>query len=77
MVFSNEHIKKLNKLYKQLNDLKEGKKVLERAMHNCFYHKDQYNNLFLKLNDLNKKIKEVKQEIIKEKKDYEKSRKSV
>ena len=74
MVYLSEKQKRINELYLKLNDLKEGKKVLERAMHNCFYHKDHYNNLFLKLNNLNDKIKETQKEIIKEKKRDEKSR---
>lgn len=74
MIFLNEHKKKINELYNQLQDLKEGRKVLERAMHHNFYNKTIYNKLFEKLTLQNEKIKQIQKEITKEKEDYEKSR---
>ena len=76
MVFMSEKDKKLNELYSKLNDLKEGKRILENAMHHNFYNKEIYNSLFLKLNKINQKIKEVKAELVKEK-NCEKSRKNI
>ena len=74
MIFLDEHKKKINQLYKELGDLKEGKRVLERAMHHSFYNRTNYDRLFLKLNKLNEKIKATKEAITKEKENYEKSR---
>jgi len=76
MIFMTEKDQKLNELYSKLNDLKEGKRILENAMHHNFYNKEIYNSLFLKLNKINQKIKEVKAELVKEK-NCEKSRKNI
>ena len=73
MIFLDEHKIKINELYNQLEDLKEGKKVLERAMHHSFYNREIYDRLFLKLDKLNEKIRVTKEELAKEK-EYEKSR---
>lgn len=77
MIVTNEKRKKIDELYAQLQDLKEGKKVLENAMHRCFYNKDQYHNLFAKLEKQIQKINVVKKELAKEKLNYEKSRKNI
>lgn len=74
MIFLNEHKTKINQLYDELENLKEGKKILERAMHNNFYNRTNYDRLFQKLNKLNEKIKLTKEELAKEKREYEKSR---
>ena len=68
MILLSEKQKKINELYKQLEDLKEGKKILERAMHYNFYNREIYDKLFLKLNKLNDKIRATKEELAKEKK---------
>ena len=77
MVFLTKENAKINQLYSELQDLYKGKKILENAMHKSFYNREIYNQLFLKLNKLNAKIKEKKIELKKEKETYEKSRKSV
>lgn len=63
MIFMSEKQKKINDLYTQLRDLKEGKKVLENAMHNNYYNKDVYSGLYEKLKKLMMKINYVKAEI--------------
>lgn len=73
MMFVNEEQMKINSLYAKLQDLKECKKVLERAMHNNYYNRAVYDQLFVKLKKINSEIKILKQVIIKEKKKYEKS----
>lgn len=73
MIFVNEEQMKINSLYAKLQDLKECKKVLERAMHNNYYNRPVYDKLFAKLKNINAEIKLLKQLIIKEKKKYEKS----
>ena len=77
MIFINEHARKIDELYRKLQELRQGKRILESAMHNCFYNKTVYNRLFDKLDIQNQKIKEVKKELAKEKRDYEKSRKDI
>lgn len=73
MMFVSEEQMKINSLYAKLQDLKECKKVLERAMHNNYYNRPVYDKLFAKLKNINIQIKELKMEIIKEKKENEKS----
>ena len=77
MIFLNEHKTKINALYKELEDLKEGKRILEKAMNNNFYNRTIYDRLFIKLNKVNDKIKATKEELEKEKKEDEKSRQSI
>lgn len=77
MIFLNEHQKKLNELYDQLSDLKEGKKIIENTMHSNFYNRGAYQHLFDKLLVINEKIKQTKIEIQKERKLDEKSRKNI
>lgn len=77
MIFLNEHEKKIKELYAKLSDLKQGKKVLENAMHRAFYNKPVHQRLFEKLNKLNETIKQTKEELEREKREYEKSRKNL
>lgn len=64
----NEHDKKLNEIYTRLNDLKEGKRLIENLMHKNFYNRVEYARLFEKVKKINAKIKETKEELEKEKK---------
>lgn len=77
MIFLNEHEKRIKELYSKLSDLKQGKKVLENAMHRAFYNKPVHQRLFEKLNKLNETIKQTKEELEREKREYEKSRKNL
>ena len=74
MIFQNEKQKKINDLYKQLYDLKLGKKVLKNAIDNNFYNRVNRDKLFIKMDRMNFKIKMVKKQIAKEKREYEKSK---
>ena len=74
MIFENEHKKKIDSLCKELENLKTGKKILEKNMHYYFYNRTVHDKLFQKLNKLNEKIKATKEELAKEKREYEKSR---
>ena len=65
MIFVSEEQKKINDLYSRLQDLKEGKKILERAMHNNFYNRTIYDQLFHKLDKVNAQIKVIKIELMK------------
>lgn len=67
MVFLTEKDKRINKLYSELKDLQEGRKVLESAMHKNFYNRELYNQLYLKLNELKDKIEKKKMELNEEK----------
>ena len=73
-MFLTKETNKINKLYSELKDLQEGKKILESAMHNNFYNRKVYYALFSKLNKQIEKINEKKEELKKEKSAYEKSR---
>ena len=77
MMFLNEEERKIKELYTKLSDLKEGKRILENAMHRAFYNKPVYQKLFDKLNKINQQIKITKKELQKEKDAYEKSRKDI
>lgn len=77
MMFVTEEQKKLNELYSKLQNLLEGKKFLEKAMHNNYYNKTIYSNLYEKFHQINTKIKIIKREIAREKLKYEKSRKNI
>ena len=68
MMFMSEKQKKINDLYSKLKDLKEGKRVLENAMHHNYYNRKIYSGLYNKLKKLNLQIEEVKLEIAREKK---------
>lgn len=74
MNFLNEQQEKISNLYSKLENQKEAKKILERAMHSSFYDKELYHKLFVKLLKLNNEIKETKAELLKERKNNEKSR---
>lgn len=77
MMFLNEQEKKIKELYRKLSDLREGKRVLENAMHRAFYNKPVHQRLFEKLNKLNEIIRQTKEELKREKDAYEKSRKDI
>ena len=77
MIFISEEQKNLNALYSKLQDLQEGKRIIEKAMHNNYYNRTVYSNLYEKLNKIKFKIKIVKRQIAKEKLKYEKSRKDI
>ena len=67
MIFVSEKQKKIDSLYTKLQDLKEGKRIVERAMHYSYYNRETYSNLFNKLNKILAQIEETKKEINKEK----------
>lgn len=71
MIFISEKQKKINDMYSRLQNLKECKKIIERAMHNNYYNRPVYDRLFIKLKKVIAQINELKQEIIKEKEDEE------
>lgn len=75
MMFLSEEEKRIKELYKKLSDLKEGKRVLENAMHKCFYNRTLHQKLFEKLKKINASIVETREKLEKEKAAYEKSRK--
>ena len=77
MMFLSEDEKRIKELYKKLSDLKEGKRVLENAMHKCFYNRTFHQSLFEKLEKINSSITETREKLEKEKKAYEKSRKNL
>ena len=74
MIFSDERQKRINELYEQLFDLYEGKRVLGNAIHNNFYNRTNRDRLYIKMDRLNFKIKMLKKQIAKEKREYEKSK---
>ena len=74
MIFEDEKQRKINDLYTRLQDLKEGKKILESAMHKNFYNRPIYDQLFHKLDKIIVQINQTKKELAKEKDEYEKSR---
>ena len=77
MIFLTKENEKINQLYSELQDLQQGKRILENAMHRSFYNRELYDKLFRKLNKQLEKIREKKEELRKEKEAYEKSRESV
>lgn len=77
MIYLNEEQKKLENLYSKLQNLKEGKKLIERAMHYNYYNREMYSSLFIKLNKVTTQIAQIKKEINEEKKKYEKSGKNI
>ena len=76
-MFLNEQERKIKDLYTKLSNLKEGKRILENAMHRAFYNKPVYQKLFDKLNKINSQIKQTKKELEEEKKAYAESRKNI
>lgn len=74
MIFKDEHQKKIDELYEQLYNLKLGKQVLKGAIDNNFYNRVNRDNLFIKMEKMNFKIKMVQKQIAKEKREYKKSK---